>query len=1021
MYVIYLKFNYYFIFLFLVINTRKDTLKKIEEECKNLYTKKIEIRNTLNKKIYGDNRIYELKTQANDDKKTLGRLNLFLPKFLNSLWENPEIVASMLMGANPKDINKTLIPLIGDNFYENILSSKYLQSNLIYVITLLLKYEINNYSDEYNPEKFLDVNSPCGYLLYELRSKNDCQIFIKTIIEDIVNKIDEYSYNICFDIVKINENISDNILDIKHERINNANNDLSEKDIIKYVIRKRLGNVFHNQKKIDKFINKYMTDIDFGKDYKNEIDKDIINYYNKNILQRKNSFLNYISNYFKETIDKQKYNEEVVLFYENDFSIVKNFIEEILKNLINNINIIPYSIKAICKTISLLIKKKFPNISKIKHNAFVSRFFFCNLFSPILQDSSLGAITNNFIISKNTMNNLQIIMDIFLKFIMGKLYVDKINNFLSPFNRFFIEKMSDLIKFIDNLLNVNIPKYIENVINDNNDFKFNIYKEYKDEGFMFRSICFSLDDIIDIIKNILRNQDKILIDKNKSFNFFIEKLFLNENSNMIDKLKKEEEKNNKLYYFLFTDCLFLNDKIKKLFDIYQPNNHYQIKEIKNPLNDEDISKNLIIKTKNFLCKILFNFILLTREDFSKDCSMNINDIFKELLTLSKIPNYIVDNKIPTQWYVSSIIEILPKLPKEITDNNCQKLFEELINEVNLSIKELDFESLTLIHSKLNFTKRSQYSIENTINIIKNMTLNEKVESISKSDNIEVGLLFHYDGDNTVFNVCQKKSILDFNVIENDRLLDVEYKISNTIDSFIKNFPDFTTYQLRQDIDILEFEEKLQVPEQLFTYFKIVNNYLQRTKKYSEGELSEIKNKIYDYVMLKLYDKLFPQEPIEEENKNYKKTILYSWTESKHFIKEKPGAIYNSFLPDVIQSLKLILKEKSPRKKIENLSKAFKAIKDVIEFNGGTGLLGVDNFMPILSYSYIKAQPFRMYSSIKYAMLYNPSGKTGSDSQNLTELLGVSQFVTNLSFEKLINITKEEFDQKMKSNTNQSYL
>ena len=401
--------------------------------------------------------------------------------------------------------------------------------------------------------------------------------------------------------------------------------------------------------------------------------------------------------------------------------------------------------------------------------------------------------------------------------------------------------------------------------------------------------------------------------------------------------------------------------------------------------------------------------------------MNINDIFKELLTLSKIPNYIVDNKIPTQWYVSSIIEILPKLPKEITDNNCQKLFEELINEVNLSIKELDFESLTLIHSKLNFTKRSQYSIENTINIIKNMTLNEKVESISKSDNIEVGLLFHYDEDNTVFNVCQKKSILGFNVIENDRLLDVECKMSNTIDSFIKNFPDFTIYQLRQDIDILEFEEKLQVPEQLFTYFKIVNNYLQRTKKYSEEELSEIKNKIYDYVMLKLYDKLFPQEPFYEESINYKNTILYSWTESKHFIKEKPGAIYNSFLPDVIESLKNILKEKSPRKKIENLSKAFKAIKDVIEFNGGTGLLGVDNFMPILSYSYIKAQPFRMYSSIKYAMLYNPSGKTGSDSQNLTELLGVSQFVTNISFEKLINITKEEFDQKMKSNMNQINL
>ena len=63
--------------------------------------------------------------------------------------------------------------------------------------------------------------------------------------------------------------------------------------------------------------------------------------------------------------------------------------------------------------------------------------------------------------------------------------------------------MPDLINFIDNLLNVNIPKYIENVKNNNNNFKFNLYKAYKDEGFMLRSICFSLDDIIDIIKNIL--------------------------------------------------------------------------------------------------------------------------------------------------------------------------------------------------------------------------------------------------------------------------------------------------------------------------------------------------------------------------------------------------------------------------------------------------------------------------------------------------------------------------------------
>jgi hypothetical protein len=153
---------------------------------------------------------------------------------------------------------------------------------------------------------------------------------------------------------------------------------------------------------------------------------------------------------------------------------------------------------------------------------------------------------------------------------------------------------------------------------------------------MFKTICFTIHDIEDIISNILKIRDQILNEKNENFKKYfdrlndqkitqiIEKIKNKESTKTIEKIKNEEKENNKLYYFLFTDCLYLNDNIKKLFNSKNISNHFTINEISKPVTDEDINKNLVIKTKNFIIKLLFNFVPLTREYFSKDCSMNIN-------------------------------------------------------------------------------------------------------------------------------------------------------------------------------------------------------------------------------------------------------------------------------------------------------------------------------------------------------------------------------------------------------------
>ena len=70
---------------------------------------------------------------------------------------------------------------------------------------------------------------------------------------------------------------------------------------------------------------------------------------------------------------------EVLSLYQNYFSYIKNVIDSILKYLIENMHLIPYSIKCICRMISILIKNKFNDISEIEENSFICNFFFSNI------------------------------------------------------------------------------------------------------------------------------------------------------------------------------------------------------------------------------------------------------------------------------------------------------------------------------------------------------------------------------------------------------------------------------------------------------------------------------------------------------------------------------------------------------------------------------------------------------------------------------------------------------------------
>ena len=444
-----------------------------------------------------DNRKFEL---VKDKEEFLHDLYNYLPNLMNYLWDNPKIVSFVLQNSEIKDIKNHLAPLFVNNFYGNILSSYFVEDNLIYVLTKLLKEEIDklNSPDEY--DKFLN-NSPCGCLLEEFRKKIDIKKYLKTIICDSIKDLEEENsnLNISFDIKKLEQRFNKNNKDskIKKEEFISTN-------YISLSFASLDNDNFRNQKKLRKlqeiFNQKYI--ISLNKEFLKETlknvqgNKKMYDFVNAKIIECNEDELFSNKNFIDTNIYKSSYPQIVFLLYQIYFMITTNFIDLIMKNIINNLQSMPYSIKIICKIIFLLISKKFPSVSEMEKNVFVSKFFFEKLIIPAIQNPGIEAFISDFIISTNTVENLKIISEILHKFTLGEFYKSKDKDIcFTSFNLYFLEKMDKLFNIFENIIKVNLPFFIDKFINNElpSDYHYDYFIENPDEIITHRSILFNLE------------------------------------------------------------------------------------------------------------------------------------------------------------------------------------------------------------------------------------------------------------------------------------------------------------------------------------------------------------------------------------------------------------------------------------------------------------------------------------------------------------------------------------------------
>lgn len=275
-----------------------------------------------------------------------------------------------------------------------------------------------------------------------------------------------------------------------------------------------------NNTKMNEFLNEKLKDLDSSPEL-----------YSNSVLMTNL----YGSNYFVQ----------LLLIYKKYFSIVTEFIDNIFENILNNLHLLPYSVKCLCKIISLLIKKKFPLISEVEQNFFIAKFFFGKLLIPILKNPGIEVFINEFIISQNTLNNLKVINSIIHKFISGHFYKSSNESNYTPFNWYFIEKMKQLLQIFDSIKKVRLPIFIDKFINGElpEDYEYNYFKENPEEIICHRSILFNLHQAKVLISVMDKYKAEIFTNgKSSGLKKTVEKLMHPANQEILNNILKNEIK-----------------------------------------------------------------------------------------------------------------------------------------------------------------------------------------------------------------------------------------------------------------------------------------------------------------------------------------------------------------------------------------------------------------------------------------------------------------------------------------------
>ena len=189
---------------------------------------------------------------------------------------------------------------------------------------------------------------------------------------------------------------------------------------------------------------------------------------------------------------------------------------------------------------------------------------------------------------------------------------------------------------------------------------------------------------------------------------------------------------------------------------------------------------------------------------------------------------------------------------------------------------------------------------------------------------------------------------------------------------IENFPNFCSYENKYD-NILDIEEYAEVPKALREYFSAIKPLVNKDElfaKMTEKQKDEIIFDLEDYILKRLYGKLFPSLSSELDSVIYQKCEELSELKPEKIIKNKK-LIKESLLIEASKHFPLLNMGSSPKEKLDYMFKGLKIIYNLITLTIGTDISeqGSDEIYDPFYYSLINAKLKNLATNAQYIIMY----------------------------------------------------
>ena len=584
--------------------------------------------------------------------------------------------------------------------------------------------------------------------------------------------------------------------------------------------------------------------------------------------------------------------------------------------------------------------------------------------------------------------------------------LDILTNTIKKNNNLFINnlKNEEEVSLFNKIMN-NRKNYVEMFQDNSNNKSINYY--------LYTKILY--ENIFDTrINAILKDNFEILFQGKENDEILMFKKCLSEVLAYVNYLQKEDfifflRSSEKIEISKNTDIIkYNNNKKKILFD----NIPFETKKSEKKQNVKN--QNDLLTIKHNLKKVGFAdnieisnnpFFLRRQRVFTKLSQMKEdldfkNIIFPQMISKALSEIYYNPNKGKSEriiFCISFTQEHIDKLPVKYTRDNFKLIFDDILEQPEILIKELQYNILNQFYLK-----------------IRNC---EKLNVITSKHYFQINNMERFLYTRFLFNKIIIKGTLNIKKT-NDHINNLELNLTSdknnqtnidTIQSFIKIFPNFKQYELQENI--LELEKKLKIDEIINNYFKELKNVVKNEKILSNFSPEEFLTIIYElenYILLQLYNKLYPSNQSNEDIFLYKKCCRLNFVKPENIIKNKK--MINEKLLDIsINYINDMDKKFTPVDKIKNFGKALDILKNSMTFNSGKTDLGLDDTLPFIIYIVLKSKQKNLCTNLNYCNLFiNPDLNKKQFGNMLTQLGMVINIIKNMKYNELIDVTEEQF-------------